>query len=196
MKTILLILLTLNLNFLNAQHDWFFSAGFDPAIATNLPKLNGEDRVGGGNLNYLLQVGKENYVKGNIGYKFGIQYEDFKAINYKSGGVFGGITFEARYIPFTDIQMGDFWYLTAELNLIERRGIKDSRVWNADKVTNWAFGINAGLTFREIFNLPFNLDFLINGKDRADIRTHYTGGKFDSINDIVVSGYLLITLNF
>ena len=176
------------------QDEWFISGGLDPVIASGLNKLDGSERVGAGKLNYLIQFGREGYEEGRIGSKFGLQWEQFNAINYASGGVFGGATFSAPKLPFTNLTLGDFWYTTGEINIIKRVGLEDSLEHNPDDKEYWALGLNLGIKIEEPFDLPFDLDLLLNGKDRADIRGHFGSSGFK--DTFIVSSYVLLTYNF
>lgn len=204
MKRAILILMAIVTFSVTAQeednHQWFFQVGLDPAIGLNLPTLSGDDRVGGGHLNYLIQAGREYFEEDKIGYKFGVQWEQFAEINYTSYGAFGGVTFNAPTIPFTNVTLGHYWYATAQLFMIDRKGIEGSQIYNADKHTAWGIGATIGIRINEpdlgLFKLPFDVEFLIDGKDRPDKRVHFDGGKFDSINDITFSGYVMFVFNF
>lgn len=171
-----------------AQSEWFISFGLDPAVLVD------KGRAGGGNLNYLIQFGRENYTNDGLGYKFGGQWEQFEAINYTSYGAFGGMTFEAPW------GIGHYWIAMAEINIIDRKGIQDSQIYNASKHSAWGLGATVGIRVEEpdlwLVKLPIDIEFLLNGKDRPDKRVHYDGGTFDSINDIVFSFYLTAVFNF
>lgn len=189
---IFLALITLNAN---SQDDkWFISAGLDPTILSGLNNLDGTKRVGAGGLDFMLQVGREGYSEKVVKGKFGIQIESFKTINYFSGGFFGGVTYNAPKIPGTNLHIGHFWYTTLEINLISRKGIPDTIVYNPNSNIDWSLGINMGIKIQKIFKTPFDLDLILNGKDRTDIKTHYGSTGFK--DTFIISSYVLLTLPF
>lgn len=177
---------------------FFLSAGLDPAIASGSNFLASGDRVGAGKLNYMLQFGIENFTPGKVMPKFGLQFEQFKNINYLSGGVFGGVTFSAPTIPGTNLTAGHFWYLTTEINLISRKGIKSSIANNPNTKIDWSIGMNLGIRINKpnlcFFTLPFDAEFITNIKHRPDLTTHY---NTTTLKDTVkISVYLLLVYNF
>ena len=198
---ILIITLSINLKAQEGEHFWFIQAGIDPMVASGLDWFSEGERVGAGGFNYIIQAGREYFEEGRLGMKFGAQWEQFKQINYTSYGFFGGITFSAPRIPFTNLYAGHFWYITGEVNLIDRVGIqKSSRIFNSDTYTAWGLGVNLGVRINKpkvwFIKFPCNFEWIFNLKDRPDDRVHYTGGKFDSINDLKASSYFVVSYNF
>lgn len=194
MKKLIILLLTINLQAQTGDAKVFLSLGLDPVIASGLKKLDGSERPGAGSLNIIAQFGIEEYNENKIGYKFGLQYERFKNINYVSGGVFAGITYNALKVPFTDLTIGNYWYTTLECNIISRKGITDSKIYNPNSGVDWALGINLGVKIQKPLNLPFDIDLLLNGKDREDIRVHYGSKGFK--DTFVISSYVMLIYQF
>lgn len=182
------------------ESKFFVSVGLDPVILSGTNFLADGDRVASGHLNYILQFGRELYSDRGVNYKFGFQFEQFKEINYTNYGTFGGVTFTAPKIPFTNLSIGHYWYSTLEILATDRKGIKDSDIYNASDYTSWALGLNIGVVVQKpdlyFLKLPFDVEFLFNLKDRQDLRVHYTGGKLDSLNDLKPSFYFLIKTSF
>lgn len=185
----MILLLFCNMT-IHAQRNVFVAGGIDPLV------LLDKDRVGGGNVLYIIQLGIQNYNPEGLGYKFGFVYEDFDEIHYTAKGFQGGIVLPAPTVPFfQDLTIGNYWYLQAEVNLINRKGLPNSQIYNSDEHTSWVLGLNAGIVIEKPFGLPFNAEFVGNAKDRLDTRVHYgTLDKFNSINDITFSGYIIINI--
>ena len=155
----------------------YLSLGLDPAVLVGLNKV---EKV---SLDYTIGFGIESYKTKGVGLKLGVYHESFKAINYRSYTLQGGITFKAF--------RGLYSFITPELNLINRKGLKDSKLYNANDVDNYSLGLNFGLRANEVFNTPFSLEWVFNGKGRPDIITHYGFG-----DKVVFSTYVNLVYNF
>jgi len=160
-------------------------------IGVDYGVLLGFSEVAGGNLNYKIGFGMETYKTKGVGHKVGFYYERFKAINYTSYTFQGGITFKSLNLPFTNLGIGDYWFITPEINLISRKGIQSSQLYNADHLKNIALGINIGIRANNVFKSGFSTELIFNTKHRPDITAHYGGSK-----NIVFSSYVQLVYNF
>ena len=190
----------------NINDTWYISVGVDPAVLSGSHFLAKDGkRVEAGSLNYIIQLGMENYQPKKIGFKWQLRYESFKNIHFKSYGFYGGITYDPliKKIPFTniDLHIGDYWYLQAGTEIINRKGLQQKKYFNLDTYRPWALGLNFGIVYTTPkikwldIKLPFDLEFQLNYKDRPVNRLLYTK-RPANIKDMKLSGYILIKKRF
>jgi len=190
----------------NIQDTWYVSLGLDPAVLSGSHFLAKDGkRVGSGSLNYIINLGMEYYQPNKIGFKWQFTYEDFKNIHYKSYGFYGGITYNPiiKKIPFTniDLYLGDYWYTQIGTEIINRKGLPQNKVYNLDTYRPFAMAFNLGIVYATPtikwlnVTLPFDVEFLINYKDRPVNRLLYSQRPFN-LQDMKLSGYILVKKRF